>query len=128
MEKEFPIRKSKIVLENGSLVESIEPMTIVVSEPQFPVPKKLTKEDVFGKIDLERMERLSNGMVIANSGETCPYFGDVVPYKSVTVVCRANEVDEVSYWLEYVQGTNCIRQTKKLNDIQVAIRADYMCW
>lgn len=128
MDKVINIRKSKKLAENGTLVDSIEPMEIIVSEPTFPEAQKLTKEDVFGIFDVANMERVSNGMIVSRSDEVCKYFGDVVPYKSVTVLCRTNQVAEVSYWLEFVQGANCISQSKQLNDVQVAIRADYKCW
>lgn len=128
MNKEFTIRKSKQVLSPTSTVDSIEPITMIVSEPNFPEAKKLSKDDVFGIFDLEKMEKVSKGMVVASSDEFCPHFGDIVPYKSVTVVCRRDQVDEVSYWLEYVQGAGSITETKAINDLQVALRADYMCW
>ena len=57
----------------------------------------------------------------------CPVFGDEVPYKSVTVVCPANKLEEVQYWLEYVQGADCVSKVKPLMG-HIALRADYKCW
>lgn len=128
MEKEFTIRRSKQVVSPDNMIDSIEPITIVVSEPNHPEAKKLTKDDVFGVYDVEKGERVSKGMIVASSGDSCPHFSDIVPYKSVTVVCSKNQVGEVSYWLEFVQGAGCISETKQVNDLQVALRANYMCW
>ena len=99
---------------------------IVVSEPSHPEAKNIQKEDVFGKwVDHVRVHR---GMVVSDSEERCPIFKDVVPYKSVTVVCPKEFSEEVAYWLEYVHGGDSISQVKDLPDGKIALRSDYMCW
>lgn len=115
---------------------------IFVSSPNGPVPKKLTKDDVFGQWG-EEHRRIANGMVIAKSGPdlsehrqegvpeiptVCPIFGDKVPYKSITVVCNQDQLDDVLYWLEYVHGGGCVSMVKELPDGRVALRSDYQCW
>jgi hypothetical protein len=87
---------------------------------------KLTKEDVWGKYD-DKAHKLSNGMIIARGEEKCPIFKDKLPYKSVTVVCKPEEEEEVCYWLDYVHGGG-ISKRKVLEDGKIAIRSNYMCW
>ena len=120
---------------------------IIVSEPTHEEAKALTKEDVWGKwIRTEQGSfRLSFGMIVADcrlggfnekkarSKMKCPIFNDYVDYKSVTVLCGIEWEEEVLYWLEYVQGGDCVSQTKYLKDTEtkkeyVAIRGDYQCW
>jgi hypothetical protein len=84
---------------------------------------RITKDDVFGP----------NGMVVANSGEVCPIFGDRVPYKSVTVVIPELSVHDgligdVEYWLDFVQGDGSVSQRRSMPDGTVALRSDYMAW
>jgi len=88
---------------------------------------KLTKEDVFGKFD-SNYNRISNGMIVARSGDTCPIFKDKVPYKSETVICTIDQYPEVIYWLDYVNGGNSVSKEKQLNDDLIALRSDYKCW
>jgi len=142
---------------NGSKSQQESPMPtthtndikIEVSEPTVPKPNSMTKEDVWGKtvpIGLEEHAAFDGqkytvskvvfigGMVIARGhGFTdvpavkCPVFGDEIPRGSVTVVCPANKVEEVQYWLEYVQGADCVSKVKPLMG-HVALRSDYKCW
>ena len=90
--------------------------------------EEMTKEDVWGKFDDQTREKLSSGMVLHNSKEKCSIFKDEVPFKSVTIVCNEDDIGEVSYWLDYVQGGDCISMYKDLPNGKVAIRADYQCW
>jgi hypothetical protein len=84
---------------------------------------RIIKDDVFGP----------NGMVVANSEEVCPIFGDKVPYKSVTVVVPELSVHDgligdVEYWLDFVQGDGSVSQRRSMPDGTVALRSDYMAW
>jgi hypothetical protein len=127
------------------------PMTkikIVVSEPTHPEAKEITQADVWGAHD-ENFNRLSLGMLVARGypqpdGEyttqeeydkataelpaICPIWFDHLPYKSVTVICPTEQEDEVSYWLEFVHGANCIEKVRRLENGKSAIRSNYMCW
>lgn len=97
--------------------------------PQKNQPNnKLTKEDVWGKYDEKTHSMLTNGMIVARTKEKCPIFKDIVPFKSVTVVCDEKDQNEVSYWLSYVHGGDCIEMTKSLPGGKIAIRSNYMCW
>lgn len=89
---------------------------------------KLTKEDVWGEYDHENLRRISKGMIVARSYDQCPVFGDFLPYKSVTVICKQKQADEVKYWLTYVHGPNNIEKEMYLEDGRIAIRSNYMCW
>lgn len=127
--REFTIRGAKRVEKDGTLIDDNTPFKVSVSEPAFPESTELTKEDVWGKYDLDTGTRIHKGMIVARSKEVCPHFGDTVPYKSVTVVCDAPQEAAVSYWLDYVQGGNSISDRKELLEgKQVALRADYQCW
>lgn len=97
-------------------------INLKVLSPTHETPVKLTKEDVWGKYNG------NDGMVVSKTGEICSIFHDKVAHKSVTVVCDADQVDEVSYWLEYVHGGGSISKIKKLENNKVAIRSDYQCW
>lgn len=99
-----------------------------VSMPIGDEPEKLKMEDVWGKFDKITSKKISKGMIVARSEEQCPHFGDEVPYKSVTVVCSEDQVSEVIYWLDYVQGGDSIVSTKEIGNNKLAIRSDYMCW
>ncbi len=103
-------------------------LKITVSDPTFPEARVLTYADVWGTTDETSMNRISKGMVVATSGEVCPVWGDTVPYKSVTVICAEAQITEVSYWLEYGHGANCIVKRKILSDRRCALRSDYKCW
>ncbi len=107
----------------------------------------LTKDDVWGKYCMKTHKKLSAGMIVArgipykpNSPEgkdlikktglpaKCPIIGDVLGYKSVSVVCEAKDQQAVEYWLEYVHGGGCVEGTAKLEDDKIMIRSNYMCW
>jgi len=104
-------------------------LTITVSEPTFPEPKKLTKEDVWGIFDIQAMKWVSNGMMVEPVKGICRVFGDRMPFKSVTVVCLQTQFNEVAYWLEFVHGAGSITKVKVMDDnTKVAIRSEYNCW
>ena len=100
--------------------------TVIISNPTKPTAKHLMKDDVWGKFENNKL--IDNGMIVARSEEICPIFKDKLPYKSVTVVCAAEQESEVSYWLEYVHGGNSISKIKKIANGKIAIRSNYMCW
>ena len=130
-----------------SKVTKFQPI-IEVSEPTHDEAVTLTQEDVWGKFIQVKgggHKKISKGMIIADSRTggfddeecqsigICPIFKDHIPYKSVTVVCEEDLANEVAYWLEYVQGGDCISQTLDIIDAKtgktyLAIRADYQCW
>lgn len=112
-----------------------------------PTGFKLEKDDVFGKFDVNH-KRIDNGRLVANGyaeidpkyfpqekydllvsklPHICPIWKDKIPWKSLTVVCSNDEVNEVLYWLSYVHGGEVSRM-KKLPNGKVAIRSDYQCW
>jgi hypothetical protein len=105
---------------------------ILVSEPTFREPKRVTKQDVWGPDPIFTKKGVifpeGDGMIVAKSETICPIFKDKVPYKSVTVVCTREQEFDVCYWLEYVHGGNSIAKRKILPDNKVGIRSDYMCW
>ena len=101
---------------------------VYVSSPSKSIPHKLKKEDVWGKWSDNSRIKISDGMIVASYNDTCPIFGDVAPYKSVTVVCEEKQLDEVIYWMEYVYGADCVEKKKNLKDGKFALRANYMCW
>lgn len=110
-------------------------------------------EDVWGKctdpMKDEVLKRLTNGMLVArglpfeegseeaketqnNSDDiplpmVCPIWKDVLPYKSVTVVCDEKDLNATIQWLSYVHGGEYSRD-KRLPDGKIAIRSDYQCW
>ena len=104
---------------------------------------KITKEDVWGKFD-EQYNLVDRGMIVAQgfsesadmnelmkklqTTNICPVWKDKLPYKSVTVICDESQASEVSYWLSYVHGGDCISKEKKLPDGKFAFRSNYMCW
>jgi len=88
--------------------------------------RSLTKDDVWGKFTPDH-KRLTAGMIIAKSDDICPVFKDKVPYKSVTVLCEQDQIEDVMYWLEYVHGGGCVQRAKGHKG-KIAIRSDYMCW
>ena len=104
------------------------PIEVVVSFPSVPKARLLTKEDVWGSWDENTHKRTSRGMIQAMTDEVCPVWGDVVPYKSVTVVCHGSLVFEVEYWLQFVRGGDSVSKYMELPDGYVAMRSDYMCW
>lgn len=82
--------------------------------------RKLTFEDVLG-------DENNKGMIVASGGEICPIFHDEVPYKAYTVVCDKKDEADASYWLDYIHGGG-ISNIKYLDNNNVAIRSNYMCW
>lgn len=112
----------------------VEGREFIINEVEAPInlrknsnKKNITKEDVWGKVN-ENFEKIDNGMIIARYNAKCPVFKDIIPYKSVTVVCKPEEENEVIYWLEYVQGMDCISRRAELENGDIALRADYQCW
>jgi hypothetical protein len=111
-----------------------------VNEPTYAPAQKLTKEDVWGKHEMENefvpkipLIWIHKGMLVATSHDDgfpsiCPIWKDRLPYKSVTVVCNMEQEEEVSYWLEYVHGGGSISRRKELPDGKLALRSDYQCW
>ena len=122
-------------------------------DPTYPEADEITKEDVWGKwsetkvtkkvdgtFDVVESTKIHSGMIVADcrtggynkdklrSTKKCPIFKTFIDWKSVTVVCDESISEEVAYWLEYVQGCDCISKFKKLEDGKVAFRADYMAW
>lgn len=104
----------------------METITVIVSKPNYPRAKKLTKDDVWGKLDADD-KRITSGLIIAKSEDTCPIWGDQLKRKSVTAVCLKEFFEDVAYWLEYVHGANSITQVRDLGR-SLAIRSDYKCW
>lgn len=87
----------------------------------------LTVDDVWGKkeyISKGNYKVIVKGMVIADNGDICPIWGDEIPYKSATLICEENQVEEVNKWIRYVKGQGYSRK-KKLPDGRVALRSDY---
>lgn len=117
----FKLETMKSYDENK--IESIEPLTVFINSPTVPEPKELKKEDVWGDGTAN-----SKGMRIAIYGHKCPIFNDIVEYKSTTFVFPKSKEEEVIYWVEYVYGGDCITKRKELDDLRVAIRAEYQCW
>jgi hypothetical protein len=97
-------------------------------DPDF----KLQKSDVFGTFDPETRTQTSKGMVVAQGHPdhpvACPVFGDIVPWKSVTVICKLEEEGEVTHWLSYVHGGDTVSNRQEFTDGRVALRSDYQCW
>jgi hypothetical protein len=83
---------------------------------------KLKLIDVWGNSDTG-----NNGMIVARSEQKCPVFKDIVPYKSVTVICDRVDYTEVCYWLSRVHGGGASKTLDMGND-KLAIRSDYQCW
>jgi len=93
---------------------------------------RVTKEDVFGKFD-ETHTRIDNGMIVARQDQVCPIWGDVLPYKSVTVVIpelgvHDGIIGDVEYWLTFVHGGDNISKRRSMPDGTVAIRSNYTAW
>lgn len=119
-------------LELGS-GESVE---LVLSGPTVAYPEgaTLTSDDVWGKVGgvADGFRRVSDGMVVARSKDTCPVWGDEVPYKGVTVIGDWNGDADFAvamvYWLEYVLGSDAVDRTKVLADGRLAMRGNYTAW
>ena len=116
-----------------------EGLDIWVSSPSGLKPKNLIQEDVWGKHEMESehipkipIRWIHHGMIVASSDAdglpiVCPVWKDKLPYKSVTVICKPSQEQDVTYWLEYVQGTDSVSRRKKVGN-KVALRSDYKCW
>lgn len=63
-----------------------------------------------------------------DSPTLCPVWGDVLPYKSITVIVDKADLASASDACEYVHGGGSVRKTRNLPDGKVAIRSDYQCW
>ncbi len=59
--------------------------------------------------------------------QRCPVLGDLLPYKSVSIICEQKDYNAVTYWLEYVHGGGCISNQKETKDGKIFIRSDYQC-
>ena len=70
---------------------------------------------------------IDDGMVVAKSDDRCPIWNDILPYKSVTVVCKEEDFNDVIFWLAYVHGGE-YSKTKKLPQNKIAIRSNYQAW
>ena len=113
---------------------------IGILDPTVSEPENLTMEAVWGKHEMESehvpkipMVWIHHGMLVATSHEDglrsiCPVWGDVLPYKSVTVICRPCMEKEVKYWLEYVHGGGSVSRRKVISKNEIALRSDYQCW
>lgn len=106
----------------------IDEIIISVLKPTVTPAINLTKEDVWGEYDIVAQKRIREGMIVARSEQLCPYFGDKLPYKSVTVVCTDAQRDEVIYWLEYVHGGGSVAREMRVDKDRVALRSNYLCW
>jgi hypothetical protein len=147
----FSVSETEIKVVTTIPVKSTDgkPFKVEVLEPTVPEAKELTQEDVWGIFVSEGTEDMieggksykvskghfKGGMIVARGqgrsdkpAVICPIFGDVVPHKSVTAICAIAMEPDVTYWLEYVEGGNCISQRKVLPGGRVALRADYQCW
>lgn len=114
---------------DGKEIRDITPINFTIHKAdRKPAKKRLTMDDVWGKEDNKTHVRSGSKIIVANQHEKCPIWNDIVDYKSVTMVCDLTDESEVAYWLEYVLGPDCISRRKQINDKQVALRGDYMCW
>lgn len=118
-------------LEKGekiSLESKQSTLTIYVSKPNSTSDGSLTQEDVWGSWDIKTGNRLSQGMIIAKYNDKCPIWGDTIPYKSVTVKCKKEQENEVTYWLDFVYGCDSVKRRKEIDNDTIALRAEYQCW
>lgn len=106
----------------------------ILLSPLGEKPTCLTREDVWGKDGLSLEEKFkdpSNMLVARGSADEnvkCPHFGDVLAYKSVTVVCHQNQIQDVIYILESVHGAGCVEKMLNIGEGKFAIRSNYMAW
>lgn len=132
--------------KSGQLQQETAPESVTIRvSPVHGSPGQLTKEDVWGNPD----HADDHGMIVARGlpdvdgkyftqeehsklskrlTNICPVWGDALPYKSVTLVCQSHQVEQVSYWAEYVHGGGCISNIKDLPEGKVALRSNYTCW
>lgn len=98
MKKEFKLSTRESYSKDG--IRSIKPIetTFTIKSRHGDMTTKLTKEDVCVNMTILKTKELTtvnNGMIVARDSDT--YFEDVVPHKSVTVVCPKSQFDEVVY-------------------------------
>ena len=113
---------------------------IELSKPTVPESQNLTMEHVWGKHEMESehipkipIVWIHHGMLVATSTDDglpkrCPVWGDLLKYKSVTIICRPCLEEEVIYWLEYVHGGGSVSRRKTISKHEIALRSDYQCW
>lgn len=104
---------------------------------------KITKDDVWGEWS-EDFKLIKRGMIVAQGYgkhdegyeewkntvkvlDYCPIWKEILPYKSVTVICDIKDRYEVEYWLDYVHGGG-IEKWRELPNNKIAIRSNYTCW
>ena len=117
----------------SKLTETPAPETIkmIVSRPAGKEPRFITKEFVWGKYDEKLGKKVHDGLIVAhydkNKDTICPASGTLLDYKDVTFKCEPHHFDDVIYWLEYVQGADCITCTRE-DSTHIYIRTEYTCW
>jgi len=109
------------------MTNPIEIICLPLSHPEPTGEEALTKDDVWGKYDMESHKRLSEGMIIARTDDICPHFNDKLGYKDVTVRGPKSKASEISYWLEYVHGSDCVTKVDQ-DETHIFIRSEYQCW
>ncbi len=109
----IPAQLRKQLLEKG-----VEEDQFIHYDPDF----KIQKWDVFG-----HAKDNYTGMIIAKTNQKCPIWKDKLPFKSVTVVCKKEDLSDVEYWLCYVHGGS-FERIKDLPDGKVALRSNYQAW
>ena len=100
----------------------------ISSPTQKPNELDLNVKSVFGTYCMDERKFIDQGLVVARHESKCPVWGDVVPFKSATLICSEEQYDSVVFWCEYVQGADSISRERTLDDGRIALRADYMCW
>ena len=118
-------------------------ITVTILSPTKPnTTQKLTMDDVWGGFNTETDTKISDGMLVARgmssfdqygkprdaSKDICPIWKDQLHYKDCTFVCDKAQIDEVTYWIEYVHGGGAVQKIKDLPGGKVAIRSAYKCW
>ena len=104
-------------------------MSYKETDKLFGAIQGVVHSDVFGKYD--GVQRIDSGMVVAY-GESdkkvkCPIFGDILPYKSVTVVCKKGQLEGVLQHLMNAHGGGHSYE-RELPDGRIAIRSNYQAW
>ncbi|MGV2886158.1 hypothetical protein [Paenibacillus taichungensis] len=98
---------------------------ISISDKEYPKPDSFTLsvEDVWGKV--QGKTKINDGMIVSRTGQVCQYFQDVVPFRSVSVLCNVDQYQEVIYWLQKVHGKRCITNVRAIMDgRKLAIRSE----
>ncbi len=91
----------------------------------------LQKEDIFcvdSKYVVASCDHGGFNKAKARSNQKCPIFKNYIPFKSCTIKCKEEELDDVIYWSEWVMGGDCISKHKELGQGVHAIQIDYQCW